>query len=516
MSGVGQQAVDPGSGGIAPLGLRAVVTSSAGLLQQPLHLADRRAGSTGASVTVHPDRPRQTIYGIGSSLTQASAAVLQRLPAATRRRVLQAAFGPDGACFSMVRTHIGSCDFSTHSYCHAPEPDAALAGFSLDADRDIGLLALLRDAATVPGADFRLIASPWTAPPWMKDNGRYFEPDAKRGGRLLAEHYGTFARYTARYIRAMAAEGLPIWALTPVNEPHGNQGTWESMEMSPAEQARYVAVLGEALSAAGLDPHILIYDQNRRGMIEFADTVFSDPRAAEHAWGTAVHWYDSTFRVYEDLLDALHEAWPDRPIVQTEGCIDNVFGKGADRGPGAPTPWWQDDGWFWRKEATDWGWDWAPEPERDHPPYAPAFRYARDMVGGLGHWLAGWVDWNLVLDRRGGPNHVGNFCLAPILVDGEQVYFTPLFHLLSQVSRHTRPGAVVLETTADCPAGVWVTALRGPDGAGVVHVFNERDEPVEVRVLGFAQAWRIPAPPQALVTATMGQPRSAHSRGGSA
>jgi glucosylceramidase len=301
----------------------------------------------------------------------------------------------------------------------------------------------------------------------------------------------------------MAKEGLPIWALTPVNEPHGNQGTWESMEMSPAEQAAYVAVLGDTVEKHGLETKILVYDQNRKGMNEFADGVFSDAEAARHAWGTAVHWYDSTFRVYEDELEALHTAWPDRPIVQTEGCIDNVFSHGEFKGPGAPTPWWRNDPWFWDKVATDWGWDWAEDPEVDHPRYAAAFRYARDLVGGLSHWLSGWVDWNLALTRRGGPNHVENFCLAPILVDGPTVYLTPLFHILAQVSSHTRPGAVVVETEAVQPKGLWSVALVNPDGSRVVHVFNEAAKAQALSLVWGETKLAVEIPSAALVTVVL-------------
>ena len=486
--------------------MHATLTSAQGDAQRELPLGALAPPHPlpGPGLIVRPDHPRQTLEGIGSSLTQASAAALQTLTAEARQAVLDLAFGPEGAAFSLVRTHIASCDFSTSSYTYAPEPDPGLGGFSLDVDRGNGHLALLRDARDVAGARFRLIASPWTAPPWMKDNGRFHEPEARRGGRLLPQHRETFARYTARYVEEMAAEGLRIWALTPVNEPHGNQGTWESMEMSPAEQGAYVAVLGRVLEERGLDPLVLVYDQNRAGMKDFVDGVLADEAAAPFVWGTAVHWYDSTFRVYGDALEALHAAWPDRPIVQTEGCIDNIFNHGEPRGPDAPTPWWRDDAWYWEKVATDWGWDWAPDPEVDHPPYAAAFRYARDLVGGMSHWLAGWVDWNLVLDRRGGPNHVGNFCLAPILVDGQDVYVTPLFHVLAQISRSTRPGAVVLRVDGERPPGLHAVALRGPDGARVVHLFNETNASLDLP-LGWGETRiEVRCPPAALLTLRLG------------
>lgn len=484
--------------------MKRIVTSAHGEAQRVVASPPLAHSSPPAvSLRVDPSRPRQTILGIGSSLTQASAVALSTLAPTRRRQVLVRAFGAEGAGFSLARTHIGSCDFSTSSYTYIQDDDPNLSSFSLDVDRRNGHLDLLRDATTTPGAALRLIASPWTAPPWMKDNGRFYEPEARRGGRLLPQHRETFARFTARYCEEMAKEGLPIWALTPVNEPHGNQGTWESMEMSPDEQAAYVATLGAELQRRGLAQKILVYDQNRKGMQEFANGVFSNPAASPHAWGTAVHWYDSTFRVYEDELDALHQAWPDRPIVQTEGCIDNVYSYGEYKGPGAPTPWWRDDAWYWRKVATDWGWDWAPNPEVDHPKYAAAFRYARDLVGGLAHWLAGWVDWNLVLQRNGGPNHVENFCVAPILVDGEEVYETPLFHILAQVSRFTRPGAVVQTLDGALPPGLWAVALRNPDGTRVVHLFNETSASINVGVSWEGTEERVECAAAALVTAVL-------------
>jgi glucosylceramidase len=486
----------------------AILTSAHGDTRRVVPADDLAAAPSEviAEVVVRPDRVRQKVEGIGSSLTQAAAAALATLSEAQRDTVLRAAFGPEGAALTLVRTHIGSCDFSTESYTLAPTPDASLADFSLDIDRENGLLQLLKDAQAVPGARFRVMASPWTAPPWMKDNQAFFDPTHRRGGRLLSHHHDTFARYTARYVEEMAAEGLAIWALTPVNEPHGNQGSWESMEMTPQEQARYVATLGRVLAERGQAVCIYIYDQNRAGMRDYVAPILSAPDAKPHVAGVAVHWYDSTFRVYGEELEAQHNAWPDVPLLHTEGCIDNVFSRHEDKGPGAATPWWRNDPWFWGPHATDWGWDWLDHPEVDHPPYAPAFRYARDLVAGLAHRLTGWIDWNLVLTRRGGPNHAQNYCLAPILVDGDAVYFTPLFHILAQVSRHTRPGATVVALDGDLPVGLHLVALVGPDGTRVVHSFNETDRPVALGLRWNDDHHRLSVPPACLLTCVWDSP----------
>jgi glucosylceramidase len=149
-------------------------------------------------------------------------------------------------------------------------------------------------------------------------------------------------------------------------------------------------------------------------------------------------------------------------LIQTEACID------------AEVPKWQDDAWYWSKEATDWGWDWAPEEDKPmHPKYVPVYRYARDIIGCLNNWVDGWVDWNMVLDRQGGPNWFKNWCVAPVIVDPEndEVYFTPLYYTLSHFSRFIRPGAIRIGFEVS-DESLLVTAAQNPDGSIAVVVFN--------------------------------------------
>ncbi len=150
-------------------------------------------------------------------------------------------------------------------------------------------------------------------------------------------------------------------------------------------------------------------------------------------------------------------------------------------------PVWRDDDWYWRREATDWGYDWAPEEDKPlHPKYVPAFRYARDIIGGLNSWLVGWIDWNMVLDTRGGPNHAENWCIAPVIArpETDEVYYTPLYYVLAQFSRYIRPGAVRIGVRGldGLPEGVMATALRNPDGRIVVALLNQSDTQVDYAV----------------------------------
>ncbi|MDH3796657.1 MAG: glycosyl hydrolase family 30, partial [Flavobacteriaceae bacterium] len=186
--------------------------------------------------------------------------------------------------------------------------------------------------------------------------------------------------------------------------------------------------------------------------------------------GTAIHWYASTFEVFPDALQYAHEKAPDKHLIQSEACVD------------AEVPKWQDDKWYWSKEATDWGFDWAPEADKPmHPKYVPVYRYARDIIGCMNNWVDGWVDWNMVLDRQGGPNWFKNWCVAPVIVDPEQdeTYFTPLYYTLSHFSRYIRPGAkrIDFEITDDA---LLATAAKNPDGSIVLVLLNQGMEAREI------------------------------------
>jgi glucosylceramidase len=165
-------------------------------------------------------------------------------------------------------------------------------------------------------------------------------------------------------------------------------------------------------------------------------------------------------------LQYAHQMAPDKHLIQSEACVDSEVPK------------WQDDKWYWSKEATDWGWDWAPEEDKHlHPKYAPVNRYAGDIIGCLNNWVDGWVDWNMVLDRQGGPNWFKNWCVAPVIVDPEhdEVYFTPLYYTLSHFSKFIRPGAQRIGFELS-DQSIMATAALNTDGSIAVVVFNPTKE----------------------------------------
>jgi glucosylceramidase len=425
-------------------------------------LTEFTASKNASKIILNPEKTFQTITGFGGSFTESSAHLLNQISKPNRDKILQAYFGEEGAQYSLTRTHIASCDFSLNNYTYASvDGDLKLEHFSIEADRD-DLIPMIKDAMAISKDGFNIIASPWTAPPWMKDNKAYV------GGTLLPEYYNAFALYFNKYLDAYKAEGIDIWGITPVNEPHGNGNNWESMHFSPEQETDFVQnYLGPKLEAEGKSSiNILGYDQNRAGLKDWVDVMFNNEASSKYFAGTAIHWYESTFDYFPEALQYAHHIAPDKYLIETEGCVDSEIPK------------WKDDAWYWSKEATDWGWDWAPEEQKHlHPKYAPVYRYARDIIGCLNNWVDGWVDWNMVLDKQGGPNWFKNWCVAPVIVDPEkdEVYFTPLYYTMAHFSKYIRPKAQVIEVI-NSDNELMVTAAKNPDGTIAVVILNQGPE----------------------------------------
>ena len=494
----------------------------------------------GNVINVLPGNLKQTLSGIGASFTESSAFVLAHLTSEQRNDVMQQIFSKHGANFSLARTHIGSCDFCVeghysyaevagdtdlHSFSIAPDQD----GFKAESypgirDESFDLLPMIQLAQAIKSVqadnELKIVASAWTAPPWMKDNQSWHNPGTPEnnfegsGGILKPESESVYADYLIKYLEAYRSEGVDIWGLTPVNEPRGNNGSWESMHFTPESQGSFIKKhLGPKLTEKGyLDVNLLFYDHNTLELEEWADEILGDTETSQYVYGSAVHWYESTSKVFGDVFDRVHEKFPEFPIIHTEGCIDDL---GNDAGPGILDPikfketgWFDNDAFWWNENATDWAYtaDWPFVKIDDHPIYAPVHRYARHIITGMNHWLSGWIDWNIVLDKRGGPNHVGNYCGAPIMIDTDSgyVYYTPVFSILSQFSRTIRPGDVVVETClnldSELESALIASASISPQKKLSVQVFNSGNVPLEYALQLGEQCAEVTIPANALQT----------------
>ncbi len=406
-----------------------------------------------ATLELDPAERFQEIVGFGGALTESSAWMLAQLPAAKRREVIRRYFHPtDGIGYTLARTHINSCDFSLNIWSLDDVPgDYDLHHFTLDPMRR-WLLPLLHDAQKAAGADrFRLLASPWSPPAWMKTNNRMDD-----GGSLRREYAPAWAEFYVRFVQAMRREGLPIWGLTVQNEPEAHQ-TWESCLYTPEQERDFVRQhLGPALERAGVlgDVKLLGWDHNRDRLEARAAALLNDPAAAKYFWGIGLHWYVSNDFAASARVHALH---PDKPILFTEGCWEGGKALGA---------WEHGEG------------------------------YATQMIGDFNHWVAGYIDWNIALDQRGGPNHVGNFCDAPVIVDTNtrEVRYGPSFHYIAHFSRFVQPGARRIAASGG-PKNLQSVAFRNPDGSLVAVVLNRTDTPADFAITadGKPLACRIPA-----------------------
>lgn len=417
--------------------------------QPPVQAGTPAAGL--ARVWVDPGRRFQRLLGFGGAFTEAAAATWMRLPPPARDALLRACFDPvAGHGYTVCRVHMNSCDFALGNYAHADVPgDLALEHFSIDRDRE-ALLPFIQAAQRVAGRPLTLLASPWSPPAWMKTNG-----EMNHGGRLRPECRAAWAACYVRFVQAYEAEGVPIWGVSVQNEPAALQ-RWDSCLYTAEEERDFVRDhLGPALAGAGLGRvKIVVWDHNRDLMVERAAVVYNDAEAAKYVWGTGFHWYGEDHFEHVQLL---HDAWPDKQLLFTEGCQE-----------GGP-------------HTGEW---------------ALGERYGRSLINDLNHWTVGWIDWNLLLDETGGPNHVGNLCSAPMLADTTRGTLMPQssFDVLGHFSRFIAPGAHRVLCAATREA-LETTAARNPDGSVAVVVMNRSDEPIdfELHVAGDGRAVGLPA-----------------------
>lgn len=463
------------------------------------------AADAPADVVITPEEKRQTIDGFGGSLTESSAYVLACVSEDERKAILHELFSEDGANFSMVRTQIGASDFSVEGkYSLAEEDgDIELKSFSLDRDKEgfskeqypaiqdehYDLFHLMKEVAAIKAGqadkEYRIVANTWTAPAWMKDNKKYYEREngVSRGGALLPEYRDVYANYLVKYLEAWREEGVEMWALTPVNEPMGNDGGWESMDFSPAVEADFIAhFLGPKLQERGFqDVKILGFDQNTFEMGPYTAAIYGDEEAYQYTDGMALHWYGSTVSCFPDMLDSVHALYPDKRLLHTEGCIDNLgcpaWDAVQDKEGFKESGWFMNDSFWWNNCATDWAYT-TPFWPHLHPAYSAVQRYASYIIDGMNHWMTGYIDWNIVLDSIGGPNHVNNFAAAQVMIDyqNNQIYYTPYYYALKQLSRSMRPGDVVVATSAPETDNLHICAVEKANGQYAINILNTKKE----------------------------------------
>lgn len=414
------------------------------------------------SIYVNSGQRFQTVLGIGGAITDAVAEVFDLLPPQRQDELLRAYFNPQtGLGYSLLRTTIHSSDFSSASYTYIEEGDASLASFNIAHDR-VHRLPMVKRALAATGGTLTIYASPWSAPAFMKDNASMLQ-----GGKLRPESADAWARYIAKFIHAWEAAGVPLWGISVQNEPLARQ-TWESMIFSAEEERDFLKNhLGPVLQREGLaDRKIIVWDHNRDLIAQRADVILSDPDAARYVWGVGYHWYE-TWASGEPLVrnvTAMQAAWPAVNVLLTEASIER----------------------FDSARLQDW---------------SHGERYGNALVQDFNAGAVGWTDWNILLDERGGPNHAGNFCFAPVHADTRtgELHYTPSFFFLGHFSKFVRPGARRVSATTNRSA-LQVTAFLNTDGRLMTVVLNTSDMPFSYRLQLDAEEAEVTIPAHAIQT----------------
>jgi glucosylceramidase len=423
--------------------------------QDPIAFSDRT--TTSLTIAVDPTRDYQVIDGFGASITDSSAAVLYRLDPEIRDATMAQLFDPTrGPGLSYLRQPMGASDFVDEDFYTyddiAPgETDYAMEHFSVEHDRP-QILPLLRRAKAL-NPELRIMASPWTAPGWLKTNS------SLTGGSLIDDPriYRAYALYFVRFLRAYADAGVQVDAVTVQNEPQHATSDYPGMLMSPVQQATFISVLGPALRAAGLDTSILAYDHNwalspadaaaapeKVSADAYAERVLSDPAGGRWVDGVAFHCYSGDPSAQAEL----HRVFPD-----VESLLSECSG-------------------FRRPDET---------------PAATFARTLRDtarlVIEATRNWSRTFLTWNLALGPQGGPHRGGcGTCTGLITVGPERsVTLNADYYALASVSRLVRPGAVRLASTSfpsvGNEGGLITAAFRNPDASIAVVVHNLAEEP---------------------------------------
>lgn len=391
-----------------------------------------------AWIFVDPAKTFQSIVGIGGALTDAAAETFAKLPKETQKEFLTAYFDPQkGIGYTLARTNINSCDFSSDSYTYVADRDGSLKTFNVNHDEKYRI-PFIRMAIAAAGGKLTLFASPWSPPAWMKDNN-----DMLHGGKLLPQYRQAWANYFVKFIHAYEAKGIPVWGITVQNEPMATQ-KWESCIYTAADERDFIKYyLGPTFKKEGLGTKkIIAWDHNRDLLYQRASVIMSDPKAAQYVWGFAYHWYEGWTGggMQFENLKRTKESFPNKNLLFTEGCAER----------------------FKTEDVNNW---------------ALGEKYGLSLVNDFNNGTVGWTDWNILLDEKGGPNHVGNYCFAPVHADtntGKLIY-TNSYYYLGHFSKFVRPGAKRV-TSASNRNQLLTTAFVNTDGKLAVIVMNISDK----------------------------------------
>jgi len=407
----------------------------------------------------------QTFLAIGGALTDAVAETFAKLPIEKQKDLLTAYYDKEkGIGYTLARTNIHSCDFSSNSYTYIKDGDEALKTFSIAHDKQYRI-PLIKKIIAAAGGKLTLFVSPWTPPAFMKDNNSLIN-----GGKLKPEYYQSWANYYVKFIKAYEREGIPIWGLTVQNEPMAKQ-KWESCIYTAQEETNFIRnYLGPTLKREGLsNKKLIVWDHNRDLIYQRASTILNDKEAARYVWGIGFHWYE-TWTGSDPMFDnvkRVYEAFPNKHLLFTEGCKEQ----------------------FDSNKLGDW---------------KLGEQYGRSMINDFNNGTVGWTDWNILLDENGGPNHAGNFCFAPVHANTKtgKLTYTNAYYYIGHFSKFIQAGARRIISSSNRNK-LLTTAFKNIDGSIVVLVMNQSEDDLPINIWIKGKAVKTKSFPRSIATFIM-------------
>ena len=380
-------------------------------------------------INIFPDIEYQEIKGFGGAFTEAASTTLDKLSKKNREKIIKLYFdNEEGIGYNFGRVHINSCDFSLGNYACVEEHDETLESFNIERDKS-AVIPMIKEAMQYN--DIYMLASPWSPPAYMKTNGQM-----NQGGKLKEEYFELWSDFYGKFIEAYKKEGIEISEITVQNEPKATQ-RWDSCVYTAEEERDFVKnYLGAKMKEMGVK--ILFWDHNKERTVSRAKVMLGDKEAEKYIHGIAFHWYSGD---HFEQLEMFHKLYPNKDIVFTEGCYEYSLGESDTVKIGE--------------------------------------KYAHDMIGNFNNYCNTFCDWNLLLDEKGGPNHVGNFCDAPIMADtkNDKVYIHDSYYYIGHFSKYVKKGAKRIGSSK------WSTELdtvsfKNPDGSIVSIVLNMTDREI--------------------------------------
>jgi glucosylceramidase len=394
------------------------------LAKQSTILSFNTIANASPTIDVSDGVSYQTVDGFGFSLTGGSAQVIQTLSATAKANLLKELFGNDSASIkiSFIRISIGASDLNASPFTYndlTTGTDVNQTNFSLTPDA-VHLIPLLKEVLLLNPA-IKILATPWSAPAWMKTNNNL------KGGSLQSIYYASYAKYFVKYVQAMQAQGIPIHAITPQNEPLNNSNN-PSMLMSDMEQADFIKNhLGPAFATASINTKIIIYDHNC-DVTSYAINILNDATAKSFVAGSAFHLYSGNITA----LSVVRNAHPDKAVYFTEQYTSSNANFGDDLG----------------------------------------WHIKNIIIGSMRNWSRTALEWNLATDANYGPFTIGGctICKGAVTI-GSSITRNVSYYIVAHASKFVPTGSTIIQSNNI--GNLSSVAFKTPTGGKVLIVLNE-------------------------------------------